>query len=165
MKPFNQLEKVVVNVGLGRMSGLPNFTEKLLPAVIEELSLITGQKPMPRPAKKSIAGFKLRQGSIVGLKTTLRGRKTGEFLNKLTMATLPRIRDFRGIKNGAIDKSGNLSIGIKEQVVFPEIVPETSKVTFGMEITVVPKLSIAKHDDAVKFYKELGIPFSTVGKK
>ena len=161
MKPdFKQLEKVVINVGLGRMSGLPNFTDKLLPAVLEELSLVTGQKAMTRPAKKSIAGFKLRQGTIVGLKVTLRGKKIKEFLNKLTMATLPRIRDFRGINNKAIDKNGNLSMGIKEQAVFPEITPETSKVTFGLEITVVPKLPIAKHEDAIKFYKELGIPFN-----
>lgn len=160
MKPdLKQIEKIVINVGLGRMSALTNFEDKLLPAVSEELSAITGQKPMPREAKKSIAGFKLRAGTIVGLKTTLRRQKMEEFLKKLISVALPRIRDFRGINDMAIDGSGNLTIGIKEHVVFPEIIPEMSKVNFGLEITVVPKLPIRKHADAVAFYRALGVPF------
>lgn len=160
MKPdLKQIEKIVINVGLGRMSALTNFEDKLLPAVAEELSSITGQKPMPREAKKSIAGFKLRAGTIVGLKTTLRRQKMEEFLKKLISVALPRIRDFRGINDMAIDGSGNLTMGIKEHVVFPEIVPEMSKVNFGLEITVVPKLPINKHADAVAFYRALGVPF------
>lgn len=160
MKPdLKQIDKIVVNVGLGRMSALTNFEDKLLPAVSEELSSITGQKPMPREAKKSIAGFKLRAGTIVGLKTTLRRQKMEEFLKKLISVALPRIRDFRGINDMAIDGAGNLTIGIKEHVVFPEIMPETSKVNFGLEITVVPKLPIKKHADAVAFYRALGVPF------
>lgn len=160
MKPdLKQIDKVVVNVGLGRMSALTNFEDKLLPAVNEELSMITGQKAMERSAKKSIAGFKLREGTIVGLKTTLRRKKMEEFLKKTIHTALPRIRDFRGINDMAIDGAGNLTIGIKEHAVFPEIVPEMSKVNFGLEITVVPKLPIAKHADAVAFYRALGVPF------
>jgi len=160
---FKQLEKVVINVGLGRMSALTNFEDKLLPAVTEELSAITSQRPMKRPAKKSIAGFKLREGTVVGLKTTLRGLKMEEFLKKMIKTALRRIRDFRGINDLAIDKAGNLTIGIKEHAVFPEITPETSKANFGLEITIVPKLPIKKHADAVAFYRELGIPFSSGG--
>ncbi len=160
MKPdFKQIEKVVVNVGVGRMSALTNFEEKILPAVVNELSSITGQKSMPRSAKISIAGFKLRAGTIVGLKTTLRGQKMEQFLKKLISATLPRIRDFRGINDLAIDSAGNLTIGIKDHLVFPEINPETSKVNFGLEMTLVPKLPLNKHADAVAFYRALGIPF------
>lgn len=160
MKPdFKKIDKVVVNVGLGRMSALTNFEDKLLPAVNEELSMITGQKAMERSAKKSIAGFKLREGTIVGLKTTLRRQKMEEFLKKTIHTALPRIRDFRGINDMAIDGAGNLTIGIKEHAVFPEIVPEMSKVNFGLEITIVPKLPIVKHADAVAFYRALGVPF------
>lgn len=156
---LKKLEKVVVNVGLGRMSALTNFEDKLLPAVTEELKAIVGQAPMNRPAKKSIAGFKLRQGTIVGLKVTLRGQKMEGFLKKLIQTALPRIRDFRGVNDKAIDKAGNLTIGIKEHVVFPEVTPETSKANFGMEITVVPKLPIKSQSEAVEFYRELGVPF------
>ncbi len=156
---LTQIEKVVVNVGLGRMSALTNFDDRLLPAVEEELSSITGQKAQQRMAKKSIAGFKLRAGTVVGLKTTLRGQKMQQFLKKTINTALPRIRDFRGISDTAIDMAGNLTMGIKEHVVFPEVEPETSKVNFGMEITVVPKLPIATHADAVAFYRALGIPF------
>ncbi len=156
---FKKLEKVVVNVGLGRMSALTNFEDKLLPAVTDELKAIVGQAPMSRAAKKSIAGFKLRQGTIVGLKVTLRGKKMEEFLKKMIRTALPRIRDFRGVNDHAIDQAGNLTIGIKEHIVFPEITPETSKASFGMEITVVPRLPLKKHSDAVAFYRELGVPF------
>ncbi|MBU6141649.1 50S ribosomal protein L5 [Patescibacteria group bacterium] len=156
---LTQIEKVVVNIGLGRMSALTNFEDRLLPAVEEELASITGQKAQRRSAKKSIAGFKLRAGTVVGLKTTLRGQKMQQFLKKLINTALPRIRDFRGISDTAIDTAGNLTVGIKEHVVFPEVTPETSKVNFGMEITIVPKLPIAPHAEAVAFYRELGIPF------
>ncbi len=156
---FKKLEKIVVNVGLGRMSALTNFEDKLLPAVTDELKAIVGQAPMKRPAKKSIAGFKLREGTVVGLKVTLRGMKMEEFLKKMIRTALPRIRDFRGVNDKAIDGAGNLTIGIKEHVVFPEVTPETSKTNFGMEITVVPKLPMKKMADAVAFYRELGVPF------
>ncbi len=151
------LDKIVVNVGTGRFSGLPNFEEKTLPELIKELSLVTGQKPAARPAAKSIAGFKLRMGTVVGLKTTLRKKRMNEFMKKLLKVALPRVRDFRGIKKESVDANGNLTIGLKEHLVFPEISPELSKVNFGMEITFVPKMQ--NKEKAVELYKELGIPF------
>lgn len=154
---YKQLEKIVINVGTGRLSAQPNFEEKTLPAVMEELSSITGQKPAVRRAKKSIAGFKLRMGTTVGLKTTLRKKRMSEFLRKLTNVALPRVRDFRGISQTAIDENGNLTIGLKEHLVFPEVNPETSKASFGLEITLVPKFR--DKEKAVELYKELGIPF------
>ena len=155
----NKLEKIVLNVGVGRLSALPNFTEKMLPEISGELSEIAGQKPQIRQAKKSIAGFKLRAGTPVGLKATLRGLRMDRFLKKLLNVTLPRIRDFRGISKTSVDNSGNLTMGIKEHLVFPELNPETSKVNFGLEITIVPKIQIRNHDKAIEFYKALGVPF------
>jgi len=155
----NKLEKVVVNVGIGRLSTQPNFEAKILPDIIKELTIITGQKPSSRPAIKSISGFKLRQGTIVGLKTTLRGRYMDSLVSKIVHITLPRVRDFRGIDQGAIDKNGNLNIGLKEHLVFPEISPEHSKVNFGMQFTLVPKNPIKDEKAAVEFYKKIGIPF------
>lgn len=155
---FKKIEKIVINVGTGRLSAQPNFEEKVLPAVVEELASITGQKPSARSAKKSIAGFKLRMGTTVGLKTTLRKKRMSEFLKKLINTALPRVRDFRGVKTTAIDSDGNLTIGLKEHLVFPEINPETSKTSFGLEITIVPKFR--DKEKAVELYKELGMPFS-----
>lgn len=160
---YQNLEKIVVNVGVGRLSGQPHFADKVLPELMKELSLITGQKPAPRPAKISIAGFKLRTGTIVGLKVTLRGHRMKDFFEKLTSVVLPRVRDFRGIESGSIDSSGNLSFGIKEHVVFPEIVTDISKVNFGMEISIVPKARFKEKAKAVELYRELGIPFSAKG--
>lgn len=156
---FKKLEKVVVNTGIGRLSGQPNFSDKVLPAVEQEFKAITGQKPMARPAKKSISGFKLRQGIVVGLKSTLRGRRMAQFLEKVIKVVLPRVRDFRGVSNKGIDQRGNLTFGIKDHLVFPEIAAETSKVNFGVEVTVVPKEE-KNREEALEFYKQLGIPFS-----
>ena len=158
---YKDLEKIVVNVGTGRLSSQPNFEDKTLPELMKEIGAITGQKPAVRPAKQSIAGFKLRAGTTVGLKVTLRRKRMNEFLKKMVKVVLPRVRDFRGIKMEAVDKNGNLTIGIKEQWVFPEINQETSKVNFGMEITLVPKLRDKK--GAMELYRELGIPFSAKG--
>jgi large subunit ribosomal protein L5 len=155
---YKKIEKIVITVGTGRLSAQPNFEEKVLPAVVEELASITGQKPSARSAKKSIAGFKLRMGTTVGLKTTLRKKRMSEFLKKLINTALPRVRDFRGVKATAIDSDGNLTIGLKEHLVFPEINPETSKTSFGLEITIVPKFR--DKEKAVELYKELGMPFS-----
>lgn len=151
-----KLEKIVVNVGIGKLSQQPNFEDKILPEVIKELSLITGQKPFICKAKKSIAGFKVRAGQIVGLKVTLRRQKMKDFLSRLVNIALPRVRDFKGINLKSIDGKGNLTIGIKEHTVFPEINPETSKVDFGLEISIV---SNAKNrEEAIELYRELGIP-------
>jgi large subunit ribosomal protein L5 len=155
---YKKLEKIVVNVGIGRQSQEPNFAEKKLPAIIDELAMITGQKPSPRPAKKSIAGFKTRAGTVVGLKVTLRRKRMKHFFERLVHVVLPRVRDFRGIDQKAIDGSGNLSIGIKDHLVFPEIIPENSKVNFGVQVTVVP-CGLKNRDAAVEVYKALKVPF------
>jgi len=154
---YKNLEKIVINVGTGRLSSQPNFEEKLLPELVKELGVVTGQKPALRTAKKSIAGFKLRMGTVVGLKVTLRKKRMDEFLRKLIHVVLPRVRDFRGIKKEAIDAGGNLTIGLKEYVVFPETNLDVLKTNFGLEITLVPKLR--DWGKAVELYKVLGIPF------
>ncbi|MEK7451607.1 MAG: 50S ribosomal protein L5 [Patescibacteria group bacterium] len=153
--PF--LEKIVVNAGVGRLSQTPNFEEKVLPELMKEMSLIAGQRPAPRRAKKSIAGFKLRSGQLIGLKTTLRRRKMFDFLEKLIRVVFPRLRDFRGIDLKSVDQKGNLNIGFKEQAAFPEINPETSKFDFGLEISIVSNAK--KREEAVELYKLLGMPF------
>ena len=153
----NNLEKIVVNAGIGRLAGsATNFPEKILPELISEFALITGQKPGLRPAKKSIAGFKIRQGNVIGLKSTLRGRRMVQFLDKLVKVVLPRLRDFRGIDLKNIDGSGNLSVGLREQMVFPEISQEKSKVDFGLEVTIVPR--VKNREKAIEFYRAAGLP-------
>lgn len=151
-----RVEKISVNVGVGRLSQQPNFEDKILPELVKEIGLITGQKPAPTKAKKSISGFKVREGQTVGLKVTLRRRRMSDFLERLIKIVFPRMRDFQGISLKNIDDKGNLTIGLKEQTVFPEINPETSKFDFGMEISIV---SNAKNkEEAIKLYREIGIP-------
>lgn len=151
-----RLEKAVVNIGVGRLrqSTGAQFEEKILPEIMKELGLITGQKPAPRPAKLSIAGFKIRQGDIVGVKVTLRGRRLNDFSNRIINVVLPRVRDFKGLDQKAIDRNGNLSVGFKEQYVFPEISPDKSKISFGFEVTFVPRAK--NREDAIMLYKSLG---------
>ena len=148
--------KVVVNIGLGRMSQVPQFEEKMLPEVMKELASITGQYPKTNAARKSIAGFKIRTGQVIGLMVTLRGKRSRDFLGRLINLVLPRIKDFRGLSLKNIDSHGNLNIGLKEQLVFPEISPEFSKVNFGLEITIVT--SAKDQSEAVEFYRSLRIP-------
>lgn len=149
-------EKAVVNIGVGRLRQQAQFEEKILPEIMQELAMITGQKPSPRPTKKAIAGFKTRTGDIVGLKTTLRRKRMIDFIKKIVFIVLPRVRDFRGISIKNIDSTGNLNIGLKEQYVFPEISPEKSKVNFGLEITIVPKTKT--RGKAIELYKSSGFP-------
>lgn len=156
-KNINKIEKVVINVGIGRSSGQPNFSEKILPEVMKDLSIITGQKPATRPAKKSISNFKLRQGTPVGLKVTLRGKRMQQFLERLNNIAFPRVRDFRGIDLKKVDQNGNLNLGLKEHVVFPEIKADATTVNFGLEITVVPR-DIKDRQEAIQLYRQLGIP-------
>lgn len=158
MKLTYPLQKIVVNVGLGKLSSQAEFEQKTLPEVIKAVAAITGQKPQSRPARKSIAGFKLRQNAIIGLKVTLRRKRMMQFLEKVAHLVTPRIRDFRGISLKSIDANGNLTFGIKEHTVFPEIILENSHVSFGIEITLVPRTNI-KPAEAVEFYRSLGIPF------
>lgn len=150
-------EKVVVNVGTGKMSSQPHFGDKVLPDLISEFAMITGQQPRTNPAKKSIAGFKLREGSVVGLSVTLRGRRMADFIERLNRTVFPRIRDFRGLSISGVDSHGNLTVGIKEHIVFPEVIPEDSKVAFGLQISVVPRVRMTR-EDAIRLYREIGFP-------
>lgn len=146
----------MVNAGIGRLRQQGQFEEKIFPEIIQELSLITGQKPITRPAKKAIAGFKTRLGDVVGLKATLRGKRMFDFFTRFVNVVLPRIKDFRGLDLNIVDASGNLSVGVEDQLVFPEIDADKTKVDFGLEITIVPKIKI--REKAIELYKELGVP-------
>ncbi|MEK7634300.1 MAG: 50S ribosomal protein L5 [Patescibacteria group bacterium] len=151
-----RLQKVVLSVGVGRLSQQSNF-DKILPEIISDISLITGQKPATTSAKKSIAGFKVREGQTVGLKVTLRRNKMKDFFEKMINIVFPRVKDFRGIDIKNVDRNGNLTIGIKEHVVFPEINFETLKVDFGVEVSIVSNAKT--REEAIELYKLLGIPF------
>ncbi len=158
-KITEKLEKIVVNVGVGRLRQQAGFEDKILPAIEEEVAMITGQKPVRRQAKKSIAGFKIRAGDVVGLQVTLRGKRMEDFLKRVISFVLPRVKDFRGIDLKNIDGSGNLNIGFREQFVFPEIAAEKSKVNFGLQVTLV---TLAKtRDEAIDFYRSIGVPLKT----
>ncbi len=153
----HKLEKIVVSVGVGRVrQGNAQFDEKVLPEIMKELSLIVGQRPAVRGAKKSIAGFKSREGEIIGIMATLRGKRMEDFLSRLINIALPRVRDFRGIDLKNFDSCGNLTIGVKEHTVFPEINLESSKVNFGLEVTFVAGTKSSK--EGVEFYRRLGLP-------
>ncbi|HEY4498288.1 MAG TPA: 50S ribosomal protein L5 [Candidatus Paceibacterota bacterium] len=154
--PSSQLEKIIIATGVGRLRLETQFEEKILPEMAKELALISGQRPAPRGAKKSIAGFKIRQGDVVGLMVTLRGKKMRDFLERLTKIVLPRVRDFRGINPKAIDRQGNLTLGFREHTVFPEINTDEAHVDFGLEVTLVAKVRNA--DEGYILYKSLGVP-------
>ncbi|MCP6720386.1 MAG: 50S ribosomal protein L5 [Patescibacteria group bacterium] len=157
------LEKIVINVGLGRLRQQSNFEEKSLPEIIKELALITGQKPAPRQAKKSIAGFKTRAGDIIGLQVTLRGKRMEDFFTRVISFVLPRVRDFRGLDLKNVDTGGNLNIGFREQFVFPEISADKSKVNFGLQVTAVSVFE--SRDEAIDFYRSIGVPLKKSNKE
>lgn len=150
------LEKVVVDAGVGRLAQQPSFEEKILPQVLRDLAAVTGQQPQVRRAKESIAGFKLREGGIVGLRVTLRGEKMVDFFERLITIVLPRVRDFAGLEHSAIDQGGTLNVGIRDQLVFPEISPEKSPVSFSLGASVVPK--VKDHDASVEMFRTFGVP-------
>ncbi|MBM2820779.1 MAG: ribosomal protein [Candidatus Berkelbacteria bacterium] len=127
-----KITKVVLNVGLGQSKTNPKFKD----IVSESLKSIAGQKPAMRSAKKAIAGFKIRQGDIVGMIVTLRGNKMQDFLIKLANIVLPRMRDFRGLKLSGFDKNGNFSLGIREHIIFPEISHEKSEILHGLSVSI-----------------------------
>jgi large subunit ribosomal protein L5 len=151
--------KVVINAGLGRKL-LPldsnKAREEMLNDIKENMKLITGQMPVETKAKKSIASFKSRQGNIIGLKTTLRGNKMYDFIDRLVRYVLPRVRDFRGLPLKSIDKQGNLNIGIREVIVFPEFPPASSRNMFGLQITIVPE--VKNKEQAIKLFSFMGFP-------
>ncbi|MCD6410678.1 50S ribosomal protein L5 [bacterium] len=153
-----RIEKVVINTGFGRLvSGLTKQErEKISQEIARDLSLISGQKPLFTKARKSIAGFKVRKGMVIGAKVTLRGKRMYDFLERLIYIALPRTRDFRGIDPGSIDKKGNLTIGIKEHIVFPEVSSENVKRIFGFELTVVTNAKT--REEAEELYRLLGFP-------
>ncbi len=149
-----KVEKVVLNVGIGRIlqsaSNIKDFTEKIK----EDIAKITGQSPVATKAKKSIASFKLREGQTVGLKTTLRGKRMYDFIDRLIHVALPRSRDFRGLDTSGVDQEGNLTIGIKEHTIFPEV--SESSLNLGLEVTVVTNTS--DKEKALKLFRYLGFP-------
>lgn len=148
-----RIEKVVVNMGLGEASG----NAKILDVATDELKAITGQKPVITKAKKSIAAFKLRQGMNIGSMVTLRGERMYEFLDRLISVALPRVRDFRGVSGKAFDGRGNYTLGVREQLIFPEIDFNKVDKTRGMNISIV---TTAKTDDQARsLLKALGMPF------
>ncbi len=148
-----KVEKIVLNIGVG--DAVSN--SKLLDEAVNELTLITGQKPVITRAKKSIAGFKLREGAPIGCKVTLRGERMYEFLDKLVNISLPRVRDFRGVSNNSFDGRGNYTLGIKEQLIFPEIDFDKVNKLRGMDIVFV---TTAKTDEeGHELLAQLGMPF------
>jgi len=153
-----KIEKVVVNTGFGRMIINKTLDEqkKAYQLIFDDLALICAQRPILTKAKKSISGFKLREGMSIGAKVTLRGRKMNDFLERVIHIALPRFRDFRGIDLKSFDKKGNLTIAIKEHIVFPEVSSEKAKNIFGFEITVV---TTAKNkEESIELLRLFGFP-------
>jgi large subunit ribosomal protein L5 len=148
-----KLEKIVVNMGIGEAKDNP----KALENAVKELELIVGQKAVVTKAKKSIANFKIREGMNVGTKVTLRGEKMYDFLDKLMNISLPRVRDFRGVSNSSFDGRGNYALGVKEQLIFPEIEYDMVETIRGLDIVIV---TTAKTDEEAKAFLEfMGMPF------
>jgi len=156
-----RIEKVVVNTGIGKGIATKSAGEqkKSQEMVLGQLAAICGQRPVLKGAKKSIAGFKLREGMPIGASVTLRGRKMYDFLERLVHIALPRSRDFRGIDQKSFDKAGNLTIGIKEHIIFPEVSPEEAKTIFGFEVTVVTISS--SREEGIELLKRMGFPIKS----
>jgi len=153
-----RVEKVVINIGFGRMiSGKTSDEQKKLTgAVLNDLALICGQRPVLTKAKKSIASFKLRKGMNVGAMVTLRGKKMHDFLDRVINIALPRSRDFQGIDSKSFDKKGNLTLAIKEHIIFPEIMPENTRIIFGFEITIAT--TAKTYEEGIELLKLAGFP-------
>ena len=150
-----QIKKVIVNVGIGKIVKENDKIEE----VVNALTAITGQKPVKTKAKKAIAGFKTRAGMEVGVKVTLRGARMWQFIDRLVSATLPRTRDFQGITRKSVDKGGNISIGIKEHLIFPEILPEKVKYIFGLQVTI--STTAHSQEEGLELFKLLGFPIKS----
>ena len=149
-----KLEKVIINMGIGEARDNP----KLLESAVDELTIISGQKPIITKAKKSIANFKVREGMPVGIKVTLRGERMYDFLDKLMNVALPRVRDFSGVPDKSFDGRGNYSMGIKEQLIFPEIEYDKIDKVRGMDIVFVTTANT--DEEARELLKSLGMPFA-----
>ncbi|HET6823912.1 MAG TPA: 50S ribosomal protein L5 [Anaerolineales bacterium] len=149
-----RITKVVVNIGLGEAMDNP----KAMEAAVSDLTIVTGQKPVMTKARKSIANFKLREGRLIGTKVTLRGDRMWAFLDRLMSTALPRVRDFRGVSANAFDGRGNYTLGLRDQLIFPEIEYDKIDKLRGMEVTIV---TTAKNDDQARVLLQmLGMPFS-----
>ncbi|MCD6528365.1 50S ribosomal protein L5 [bacterium] len=153
-----KIEKVVINTGFGKLvvGKTSDEQKKIQETILHDLSLISGQYPVLTRARKSISGFKVKKGLPIGAKVTLRRQRMYDFLERLIHIALPRTRDFRGIELDSVDKTGNLTIGVKEDTVFPEILPEEAKIIFGLEITIVT--SAKTKEEGVELFKLLGFP-------
>ena len=149
-----KVAKIVLNIGVGDAVAEP----KVLEDAVAELTQIAGQKPVVTKAKKSIANFKLREGMSIGCKVTLRGERMYEFLDKLVSISLPRVRDFRGVSNTAFDGRGNYTLGIKEQIIFPEIEYDKVSKVRGMDIVIVT--TAKTNEEAKELLTALGMPFA-----
>lgn len=148
-----RLEKIVINIGMGEAIDNP----KRLDSAVEELAAITGQRPTVTRAKKSISNFKLREGMAIGAKVTLRGPRMYEFLDRLVNVAIPRIRDFRGVPTRSFDGRGNYTLGIKEQLIFPEVDYDKVDMVHGMDITIVT--TAERDDEALALLSAFGMPF------
>ncbi len=149
-----RITKVVVNIGMGEAMDNP----KAMESAVSDLTTITGQKPVMTKARKSIANFKLREGRLIGTKVTLRGDRMWSFLDRLVSTALPRVRDFRGVSANAFDGRGNYTLGLRDQLIFPEIEYDKIDKLRGMEVTIV---TTAKNDDQARVMLQLlGMPFS-----
>ena len=149
-----RIAKVVVNIGMGEAMDNP----KAMEAAVNDLTIITGQRPVMTKARKSIANFKLREGRLIGTKVTLRGDRMWAFLDRLMSTALPRVRDFRGVSPNAFDGRGNYTLGLRDQLIFPEIEYDKIDKLRGMEVTIV---TTAKNDDQARALLQLlGMPFS-----
>lgn len=148
-----KIQKIVINMGVGRATE----NKKLIEEATKHLSVIAGQKPLITKAKKAVSGFKLREGQAIGCKVTLRGKRMFEFLDRLISIVLPRIRDFRGLSVKSFDGRGNYTLGLTEQIVFPEISVESVEFVQGMDITVV--ITGNSNEQSCELLRLLGMPF------
>lgn len=147
-----RIEKVVINVGIGKFIKDSALVEDVKKTIVA----IAGQKPVMAQAKKSIAGFKIREGQEVGIKATLRGKRKWDFIEKLVGAAIPRVRDFQGIKESAVDAGGNFNLGIKEHIIFPEISPESVKNMIGLQINIVT--TAKNREEGLALFRAMGFP-------
>ncbi len=146
-----RIAKVVLNAGVGRVR-----EDKDRQDVEKYLALITGQKPAPRKAKKAIAAFKTRQGLVIGYQVTLRGRRMYDFLERFVRIALPRTRDFQGIPLGSFDPRGNLTVGVREHTVFPELIGEDYRFLFGLEVSIV--MNAKRREEGIELLRMMGFP-------
>lgn len=158
-----KIEKIVINTGVGKLVNASKGTnattseKEIIADIAEDMMLITGQRPQVIRSKKSISGFKLREGTIAGLRVTLRGVKMHDFLIRLVNIIFPRTRDFRGLDEKSVDESGNMTIGIREQIAFPEIPHDRVRRIWGMEVTIATSAKTKK--EGIELLRQIGIPF------